>query len=49
MVGEAAARLGMSRSQLEDLINRGKVQTLPLDFGHVIPTREVERLQKSDS
>jgi hypothetical protein len=45
MVGEAAARLGMSRAQLEAMIARGQLETLPIEFGCVIPTREVERLQ----
>jgi hypothetical protein len=44
-VGEAATRLGMSRAQLEAMIARGGVETLPIEFGCVIPTREVERLQ----
>jgi hypothetical protein len=44
-IGEAAARLGMSRPQLEAMIDRGQVQTLPIEFGRVIPTLEVERLQ----
>lgn len=43
MVGEAAMRLGMSRAQLEAMIARGQVATLPIEFGCVIPTIEVER------
>ncbi len=43
-IGEAAARLGMSRSQLEALIDRGAVEALPTGFTRMIPTTEVERL-----
>jgi hypothetical protein len=43
-VGEAATRLGMSRAQLEAMIARSSVETLPIEFGCVIPTSEVERL-----
>jgi len=43
-IGEAAARLGMSRVDLEGMIARGQVETLPIEFGRVVPTREVERL-----
>lgn len=45
-VGEAAARLGMGRTQLDAMVARGQVETLPIEFGCVIPTREVERLQR---
>jgi hypothetical protein len=48
-VGEAATRLGMSRVQLDAMIARGSVETLPIEFGCVVPTREVERLQGSRS
>jgi hypothetical protein len=44
MIGEAATRLGMSRVQLEAMIARGQVETLPIEFGCVIPTSEVGRL-----
>jgi len=44
-MGEAAARLGMSRAQLEQLIDRGKVETLQLEFIRLIPSSEVTRLQ----
>jgi hypothetical protein len=47
MVGEAAIRLGMSRAQLEELIAQGQVKTLPIEFGCVVPTSEVERLQRA--
>ena len=43
-IGEAAARLGMSRRQLEALIDRGAVTALPTGFTRMIPTAEVERL-----
>lgn len=45
-VGEAAMRLGMSRAQLDAMIAAGKVESLPIEFGRVIPTTEVERLQR---
>ncbi len=48
-IGEAAARLGMSRTQLEAMIARGQVETLPTEFVRVIPTDEVERLQRAGS
>jgi excisionase family DNA binding protein len=43
-IGEAAARLGMNRPQLEALIDRGAVQALPTGFTRMIPTAEVVRL-----
>jgi len=43
-IGEAAARLGMSRPQLEALIDRGLVEPLPTGFTRMIPTAEVKRL-----
>jgi hypothetical protein len=48
-IGEAAARLGMSRSQLEVLIDSGAVKALPTGFARMIPTVEVERLRRSRS
>ena len=45
-VGEAATRLPMSRAQLDAMIAHGAVETLPVEFGCVIPTREVERPQR---
>jgi excisionase family DNA binding protein len=45
-LGEAAARLGMSRSEVEGLIDRGAVEALQTGFTRMIPTREVERLRK---
>jgi excisionase family DNA binding protein len=45
-IGEAAARLGMSRSELEALIDRGAVKALPTGFTRMIPTSEVERLRR---
>jgi hypothetical protein len=44
-LGEAATRLGMSRAQLEKMIDAGKVQALPVGFTRMIPMREVERLR----
>lgn len=43
-LGEAAARLGVSRGELEAMIDAGKVKALPTGFTRMIPTREVERL-----
>jgi excisionase family DNA binding protein len=43
-IGEATARLGMSRSEFETLIDRGVVEALPTGFTRMIPTTEVERL-----
>lgn len=45
-LGEAATRLGVSRTALEAMIDAGKVETLPTGFTRMIPTREVERLTK---
>jgi len=46
-LGEAAARLGVSRSQLEAMIAAGKIETLPTGYTRTIPIREVERLSQS--
>ncbi len=46
-LGEAAARLGVSRSQLEALIDTGKVEALPTGFTRTIPTREIDRLARA--
>ena len=43
-LGEAAVRLGVSRSQLEAMIAAGKIEALPTGFTQTIPSREVERL-----
>ena len=45
--GEAATRLGLSRAQLEKMIDAGTVQALPTGLTRMIPTREVQRLQAS--
>jgi excisionase family DNA binding protein len=42
--GEAAARLGVSRAELETMVAAGKVEALPCGLTRMIPTREVERL-----
>ena len=36
----------MSRAELDAMIARGQVETLPTDFVRVIPTSEVERLRE---
>ena len=43
-LGEAAARLGLSRPELETLIAAGGVDVLPLKHTRAIPVAEVERL-----
>ena len=43
-IGGAATRLRMSRPELEAMIARGALETLPIEFEHVDPTREAERL-----
>jgi len=43
-IGEAAERLGMSRAQLEALIDRDVVRALPTGFTRMIPSSEVDRL-----
>ena len=45
-LGEAAARLGLSRPQLETMIEAGTIEALPTGFTRTIPTRELERLRK---
>jgi len=45
--GEAAAKLGVSRSELEAMIAAGKVQALETGFTRMIPTRKVERLSSN--
>ena len=46
-MGEAAARLGVSRSQLEAMIAAGKIEALPTGFTRMIPTQAIERLSQS--
>jgi excisionase family DNA binding protein len=43
-LGEAGARLGISRAELEKMIASGKIEALPTGFTRMIPTREVKRL-----
>lgn len=44
-LGEAAARLGLSRDELERLIEARKIETVLVGgLTRMIPTREVERL-----
>jgi excisionase family DNA binding protein len=43
-LGEAAARLGLSRRELETLVDRGTVEPLPTGFTRMIPTADVARL-----
>jgi excisionase family DNA binding protein len=44
-LGQAAARLGVSRPELEAMIAAGKIEALPTGFTRAIPIREVERLK----
>jgi excisionase family DNA binding protein len=46
-IGEAAVRLGMSRSQVDAMIDRGALAALPTGFTRMIPTIEVMRLQQA--
>jgi hypothetical protein len=43
-VGEAAARLQVSRHDLEAMIVGGKIESLATSFTKMIPPREVRRL-----
>jgi excisionase family DNA binding protein len=43
-LGEAAQRLGVSRGELERMIDTGKIEAVPTGFTRMIPTREVDRL-----
>jgi excisionase family DNA binding protein len=43
-LGEAAARLGVSRTTLEAMIDAGKVEALPTGFTRMIRAKEIERL-----
>lgn len=45
-LGEAAARLDLSRDELELLIAAGKVRTLPTELTQMVPTAEIERLTR---
>jgi excisionase family DNA binding protein len=47
MLGQAAARLGISRDELEAMIDAGKIEALPTGYTRTIPIREVERLSRS--
>jgi excisionase family DNA binding protein len=44
-LGEAAARLGVSRPDLEKMIEVGKIEALPTGYTRTIPTSEIERLR----
>lgn len=47
-LGEAAARLGITRETLEAMIVAGKVKALPTGYTRMVPTREVERLTRNN-
>jgi len=44
-LGEASQRLGLSRAQLEAMIDAGTIEALPTGYTRMIPTREIERLK----
>ena len=44
LLSEAAIQLGVTRSELEAMINTGKIQALPTGFTRTIPSSEVERI-----
>jgi excisionase family DNA binding protein len=48
-LGEAAARLGVSRGEVEKMIAAGKIKALPTGYTRMIPTSEVERLSGGNS
>lgn len=43
-LGEAAARLGVTRIELEAMIAAGKIEALPTGYTRTIPISELERL-----
>jgi hypothetical protein len=43
-LGEAAARIGVSRAQLEAMADAGKVEALTTGYARMVPPREVTRL-----
>jgi hypothetical protein len=46
-LGDAVARPAVSRSELEAMIEAGKVEALPAGFTKIIATSEIERLKAS--
>jgi excisionase family DNA binding protein len=44
-IGEAAARLGISGSEMEAMVKLGTVKSLMAGWTVVVPTSEVERLR----
>lgn len=44
MLGEAAARLGVSRRDLEAMIEVGSIKALATGYTRTIPSAEVERI-----
>ncbi len=45
-IGEAAARLGVSRAELEAMIDSHKIEVLPTGYTRMVPTREVDRINR---
>ncbi len=45
-LGEVAARLGISRDEVERMVEAGKMRALMAGWTVVVPTSEVERLRR---
>jgi excisionase family DNA binding protein len=45
-LGEAAARLGLGRGQLEAMVEAGRIDSLDTGYSKFIPASEVDRLTK---
>ena len=48
-LGEAGARLGVSRAELEAMIEAGTVEALSTGFARMVPTNDVVRLAERPS
>jgi excisionase family DNA binding protein len=46
-LGEAATRLGISRTEIEAMIASGALEALPTGYTQMIPKREIERLKSN--
>jgi excisionase family DNA binding protein len=45
-LGEAAARLGLTRSEVERMIAAGKIKVVPTAYARMVPASEVDRLAR---
>ena len=45
-LGQAAAWLGLSRAELEAMIEAGRIEALPTGYTRTIPVSEIERLEQ---